>query len=91
MRGQERELFRLALLRVLEANHTRYGLGAAALAHLASIYGFVSLRTEQVWREIQYLEDKGQVVRVDKAISPENRVWRITAAGRDFLAQLTND
>ena len=90
MKGQERELFRLALLRVLEANQTRFGLGAAALAHLASMYGFARLTEEQVWREIQYLEDKGQVAGVDKAISPENRVWRITACGRDYLAGVAN-
>src|SRR4030095_1075949 len=33
MNPQQRELFRLALLRVLDANQTRYGLGLTALAH----------------------------------------------------------
>jgi hypothetical protein len=36
--------------------------------------------------ELQYLADKGMVATVNKSISPENLCWRITAAGRDFIA-----
>ena len=89
MNPEPRELFRLALLRLLDANPTRYGLGAAALAHLAATYGFAFPTAEQVCREAQYLADKGLLAPLDKTISPENRLWRITAAGRDFLAQQT--
>ncbi len=36
--------------------------------------------------EVQYLIDKGFVALEGKVISPENREWKITAEGRDFLA-----
>jgi hypothetical protein len=35
---------------------------------------------------LQYLVDKSLLTAVTKTISPENPAWRITAAGRDFLA-----
>lgn len=89
MNPQTRELLRLALLRVLEANPTRYGLGIEALRHLVYAFGFSLPEAECVENEIRYFEDKGFVTGIAKPISPENRVWRITAAGRDFLASLT--
>lgn len=36
--------------------------------------------------EVQYLVDKGFAALEGKIISPENREWKITAEGRDFLA-----
>lgn len=86
MNATERELFRVALLRVLEANGTRFGLTAEALAALVVRFGFRPA-TEVVAEELTYLADKGLVVPVGKLISPENSAWRIAAAGRDFLAQ----
>ena len=91
MNAEQRELFRLALLRVFEANQTRYGLGLAALGHLGMTFGFFNAKPEQLEREVAYLQDKGYIAQLFKPVSPENRVWRITAAGRDFLAQLTNE
>ena len=91
MNPHQRELLRLALLRVLEANPTVYGLGLEALCHLASRFGFTSPEPSAVALEIQYLEDKGLVLPVNKVVSPENRAWRISAAGRDSLAQLSGE
>jgi hypothetical protein len=91
MKPQQRELLRLALLRVLEANATAYGLGLEALCHLAAPFGFVEPDAAAVAMEIQYLEDKGFVLPVNKVVSPENRAWRISAAGRDSLAQLSGE
>ena len=87
MNPQQRELFRLALLRVLDSNHTRFGLTLPALCHLAPVFGFHAARPDEAESEINYLLDKGYVTPVFKTISPENRAWRITAAGRDFLAE----
>jgi hypothetical protein len=87
MNPERRELFRLALLRVLDANHTRFGLGLPALGHLAGSFGFPTPSDSELERELQYLEDKAQITPVLKGISPENRAWRITAAGRDYLAE----
>ena len=89
MNSEKREAFRIALLRVMDANHTHYGLGLPALNELASAFGFPRVSTREVEREILYLEDKCYVVQLVKPISPENRAWRITAQGRDYLAQLT--
>jgi RIO-like serine/threonine protein kinase len=36
--------------------------------------------------EVLYLVDKGLIAPEEKTISPENYAWKITAAGRDFLA-----
>jgi len=91
MDTEQRELFRLALLRIFDANQTRYGLGLAALGHLGRSYGFFNSGAPQLERELRYLQDKGYIGQLFKTISPENRVWRITAAGRDFLAELTNE
>jgi DNA-binding PadR family transcriptional regulator len=89
MNPQTRELLRLALLRVLEANSTRYGLGLEALRHLTTPFGFYLPEPELVEAEIRYFEDKGFATQIAKPISPENRAWRITAGGRDYLASLS--
>ncbi len=89
MNPQRRELLRLALLRVLDANSTRYGLGLEALRHLSASFGFYMPEPELVEAEMCYFEDKGFAAQIAKPISPENRAWRITANGRDYLASLS--
>jgi hypothetical protein len=88
MNAASRELFRIALLRVLDANETRWGLAALALAVHVGQYGFTPEKND-VEREMQYLQDKGFADVPSKAVSPENKTWRITATGRDFLATNT--
>jgi hypothetical protein len=85
MNNETRELFRTALLRILDANNTQFGLGVTALGHLVGAYGFTAT-ADEIKVEIQYLQDKQFVATQDKPISPENRRWRITAEGRDFVA-----
>jgi len=87
MTAAQRELYRAALLRVLDANETQYGLSAMVLAVHVAVFGFRGLGAELATTELRYLQDKGLVNRPSKAISPENQTWRITAAGRDWLAQ----
>jgi hypothetical protein len=87
MNIEQRELYRIALLRVLEANETQWGLSASVLAVHVAVFGFRGLGTELASTELRYLQDKGFVKVPSKAISPENETWRITAAGRDWLAQ----
>ena len=86
MNPSQRELYRTALLRVLEANETQWGLSAPVLAVHVAAFGFRGLGAEVAATELRYLEDKGFVKACSKAISPENQTWRITAAGRDWLA-----
>ena len=85
MNAQQRERFRLALLRVAESNNTRWGLNAEALAVMARTWGF-DATTAQAATEATYLTDKGLYAVVGKVISPEVTAWRITAEGRDHLA-----
>lgn len=81
LNAQQREQVRLSLL--------RYGLSTFSLG-LARQYlhseGFTGISVEQTGQEIEYLEDKGLIEVKGKLLSPENRVWRTNAAGRDFLA-----
>jgi len=92
MKPEEKELFRAALLRVMDANRTRFGMTSVALAfHLAS-FGFTPAVCggeqkfhELVLDEIGYLADKGMLEEVTKTLSRENRAWRITAAGIAFV------
>jgi hypothetical protein len=91
MINQQRELFRTALLRILDANHTRFGLTVQALCHLMPVFGFFKSKPDEAEKEIAYLEDKGYIALVTKPISPENAAWRITAAGRDFLAEVNGE
>ena len=91
MTNDQRELFRTALLRILDANHTRFGLTVQALCHLMPVFGFFKSKPDEAERELEYLKDKGHVALVPKPISPENRAWRITAEGRDFLAVVSGE
>lgn len=87
MNAQQRELFRFAILRVLEANNTRFGLSAETIAVFMGQHGFKRPNTETVEEELLYLRDKGFAEQTEgKSISPENKTWRITANGRDELA-----
>jgi len=87
MEPEQRELFRTAILRVLDANNTRWGLNETAISMHVFRFGFQPDRPE-TQSELAYLRDKGLIAEVTKNVSPENRAWRITAAGRDHLAQL---
>jgi len=85
MNAEQRENLRVALLRVLEANNTRFGLGVPALRHLLPTFGFGGVAEETVRDEIDYLVRKELVVEVLKVVSRENRCWRITEVGIGFL------
>lgn len=86
MNAQQREQVRLSLLRYCESAD-QYGLAAGLLLQFVRNEGFRSVTAENLDAEILYLADKGFLSAVIKSISPENRAWRITAAGRDFLAE----
>ena len=82
----QREQIRLGLLRHLEDNPARFGLATALLRSFLAAEGF-ALDQPLVELELEYLQGKGLVESPGKAISPELRAWKITAAGRDHLAQ----
>lgn len=83
--AQARELLRTCLLTSADAAG-RYGLSEELALIGTRKYGLRSATVEDIQEEIQYLADKGFLVEVEKQISPENKSWRITATGRDWLA-----
>lgn len=87
MTSETRELFREAILRVLEERASdRFGLGARAIRVFLAEHGFKNPAAEDLHAELLYLQDKELVTVVGKQISPENTSWRITAGGRDYMA-----
>lgn len=84
---EEREQARLSLLRYLAANRTPYGLPARALRQYLAAEG-TRMEVPEVEQELQYLVDKGLAAPVEKRLSPEVAVYRVTAAGRDLLASV---
>jgi hypothetical protein len=78
------ELFDNALLKVLDANNTPWGLQAPALCMFAREFGFAPSEPETVSR-MEYLTAKGMAREVPKELSRANRLWKITDAGRRYL------
>jgi len=84
MTPQTRENLRILLLTTLAAARG-YAVGIDGL-RLGLPAQLRRLDADEITAELAYLIDKGFVAVEAKAISPENREWKITAAGRDFLA-----
>jgi len=82
---QRREDLQLSILRVLDANPSRFGLPLDAVVLHVSRYGFAHITRDVVEVELDYLREKGLVDNPPKPIEPSLRVWVRTAAGRDFL------
>jgi hypothetical protein len=78
------EQVRLSLLRYL-AEAAPYALGEPLLLQCLKCEGWAEAGAALA-RELEYLQDKGLVETAPKMISPENRAWRVTAAGRDYAA-----
>ena len=93
MTPERKENFRLAILRVMDANRTRFGLGIVALGHALRNWGFnagdfggeMKAMYEAIADELQYLGDKGLIEEALKVISKDNRAWRITEKGIGFI------
>lgn len=84
MNPKQRENLRLLILTALEVSKP-YAVEIPTL-RAALPTAFRSLTDCDVWAEIEYLVEKGFATPQGKPLSPENSQWKITAAGRDFLA-----
>ncbi len=91
MNAEQREQFRLTLLRLLGTNVTEYGLPLSVLLMLARMQGHPQVELDAIRAELLYLQEAGLVTKPDKLISPELGAWRISKAGRDHLAVLGID
>jgi len=78
------ELFDQAILQVLEANNTRFGLTAQAVGTFCRAYGFGPGEKETLDR-LEYLAGKNLAAEVPKIIDKTFRAWKITDAGRKYL------
>ena len=78
------ELLDNALLKVLDANNTTWGLQAPALRLFAREFGF-NPSPEQTVSRLEYLTEKGMAREVPKALNKANRAWKISDAGRRYL------
>ena len=81
-----REQVRISLLRYL-ARAAEHGLGQTVLWTFVRTEGWTQVTRPDIGAELAYLSDKGLVTSMAKVVSPELAHWRITATGRDWLAQ----
>lgn len=86
MNATERENLRVSLLQQLRTVGAST-LPLSTLVNGARLAGFDSANDDIVRGELVYLLDKGMVANPERAISPENKRWRISASGVDFLAE----
>ena len=87
MSPAEIEIIRLSLLRYCEAaGRSGYSMSTVLLLASLKAEGFSHLTRPEVESELLYLRDKGLLDKLVRPVSPELSHWRITAAGRDFLA-----
>jgi hypothetical protein len=82
-----REELRCAILRNLDRKGSRYGLVISHLTLLVRVDGFPEITPAEIEKELDYLADANMADQALKIISPENRAWRISKTGRDFLAE----
>ena len=85
MTTEQRENIRLSILRYCDSAQG-YGLSESLLLQFIRNEGFRTVTLDHLRAELAYLSEKGFIATVPKAISPENKLWRITATGRDFRA-----
>ena len=71
------ELFSGAVLKVLDANNTRFGLTTAALRLLVRQFGFTPTE-EETTDALEYLAGKRLIVESPKVLVKVNRTWKIT-------------
>jgi hypothetical protein len=78
------ELFAAAVLEVLDANNTQFGLETAAIRLLVRAFAFNPNEAETI-TALEYLAGKGFVQESPKALVKVNRAWKITDEGRQYL------
>ncbi len=84
MNAKTRENLRILILTALHAARP-YGVELEPL-RLALPPHLRGLEAEDLRVELDYLVGKGLAEEAGKKISPENRAWKLTAEGTDFLA-----
>jgi hypothetical protein len=83
---EERELLREFLVQTAH-DAGRKGIKVSSIIVKAGAAGYEGMTGAELDAELRYLEGKHLVEQVDKAVSPEVRRYKSTAAGYDFLAE----
>jgi hypothetical protein len=78
------ELFANAVLKVLEANNTQFGLTTPAIRLIIRQFAFNPSEDETI-NALEYLSGKRLVEAAPKVLVKINRAWKITNAGRQYL------
>lgn len=78
------ELFAAAVLKVLEANNTQFGLTTPAIRLMVRQFAFNPSEAETM-NALEYLAGKRFVEESPKALVKINRAWKITSDGRQYL------
>jgi len=87
MSPEQTELFHLGILRVLDQNGTRFGLGIEAIRMRLTPMGFTATAGDTN-KALEYLEDPaiGFVATIHRGhFNPANQTWKITAPGTNEL------
>jgi hypothetical protein len=84
MNTKQTELFAAAVLKVLEANNTQFGLTMPAVRLLVKQFGFNPSEAETT-DALEYLAGKRLVQETPKVLVKINRAWKISDEGRQYL------
>ncbi len=76
------QLLRAAILRILDANHSRWGLAAHAVSVLLPLQGFPDVAESETRTHLDWLLDRRWVTTANSPLNPDARHYRITADGR---------
>lgn len=85
MTAKSRELFRQSLL--MQLNQAAPYAVPAEILKVGAVSGGFAVTDQELAAELDYLADKQLIAATAKLISPENKRWKITAPGRDALAE----
>lgn len=75
-------LLRTAILRILDANNSRWGLSPNAVAIMLPAEGFTNIAESDVREHLDWLLDRRLVLVANSPLDPTGRHYRITAEGR---------
>jgi hypothetical protein len=81
MTAAQQQMLDTAILRLLDEQRTRLGLGVEALDLQLSRFGFSGATPDQIADRLDYLARKELIEEVRKEVHRANRSWRITEAG----------
>lgn len=81
----QQQLFDEAVLGVLDANRTRFGMNADSISNGMSMFGFASPNRDTLLDRLDYLQRHSLVEEVSKQVNKANRAWRITDQGISHL------